>query len=136
MLTRARHFAMIVAGTALLSGCAENGAPRNPGDEARTPKRCPAFDTGRWMTLRDPALDDRRIFRERRAMAKSLVRCRSLDGLSRTAVRRLLGPPSRSGPDYVEYLLGAEDGVFGVDEVFLFIDIEQGRVTRYEVAAG
>ena len=88
------------------------------------------FDRGRW---RRAAHDDKRY-----VIAKRVVGCRLVAGASRAKVRRLLGPPLRSGkPKRVPartwiYDAGFREYASGPgDDAFLWIYFtRQGRVRR------
>jgi outer membrane protein assembly factor BamE (lipoprotein component of BamABCDE complex) len=70
-------------------------------------------------------------------MVDSLIRSRTLDGLSRSQVSALLGQPS-SGEYFrdwdIVYRLGDERGLFRIDSEWLVIRFDRtGRVSEYRI---
>ncbi len=89
------------------------------------------FDSDRWKQV-ERVDDQARIH-----MIEHLMWSRKLDGLSRTELVALLGPPSNAGyfrdRDYV-YWLGNERSLFSIDSEWLVVDVDaSGRVSHYEV---
>jgi hypothetical protein len=71
-------------------------------------------------------------------MIEPLIRSRNLDGLTRSQVVSLLGPPSNDGyfADWdLVYWLGPERGLMRIDSEWLVIRIgPDGRVSDYRIA--
>ncbi len=97
---------------------------------------CDSFDAARWRSLQNDRSDDREADRERLELGRQVVRCRLLDGRTTEEVTRLLGPPSDAERDSWEYYLAPEPGPAPLDQIWLFLDIDDGRVGRYEVGPG
>lgn len=75
--------------------------------------------------------------RERAQMAPDLVASGRLDGLDRTGVVDLLGPPTATdkfADSEMVYLLGPEGGLMAIDHQWLLIELDRsGRVEAYRV---
>lgn len=89
------------------------------------------FDSDRWKRVE--RVDDQ----ARIQMIEHLMWSKKLDGLSRSELVALLGPPSDAGyfrdRDYV-YRLGDERGLFSIDSEWLVVDVDAGgRVSQYEI---
>ena len=125
---------MIVPTVAACGG--DDRRPQSGREQPAVACRDLKFDTTAWVRLQNPDLDGRRVYKMRKAMARDVVRCRLLKGRRRTDVRRLLGEPGDSAVDYMEYYLAPEEGPFAIDDVLLFVGIENGRVVTAEVASG
>jgi hypothetical protein len=63
----------------------------------------------------------------------SIIDSRILVGRSKRQVRELLGPGEyNADPDTFKYDLGDQPDIFGIDEPFLFVYFENGKVARVE----
>lgn len=129
----ARRIALGLVIAALLAGCGDDG----PATSRSAGKSCAtAFDAKRWRVLQEGRSYEPKSDQERLDLGRRLVRCRDLANLRRAEVEQLLGPPSDSSGDSMEYYLAPERGRHSIDQIWLFIDIERGRVTSWEVAQG
>lgn len=117
---------------------AAGGCGRDESDTARRGREgCRApFDASRWRALQEVRGDAGPAAKERLALARRLVRCGELEEKERSTVERLLGPPSDSTRDSMEYYLAPEPGRYPLDAYWLFIDVDGERVSKYEVAQG
>lgn len=66
-------------------------------------------------------------------LAKDLVECRVLVGMTDRQARALLGPPDASHRDGWRYDLGAERSMFERDRESLTVRVARGRVTGAEI---
>jgi hypothetical protein len=129
-----RASVVVLASALAVAAC---GAEANRGGTRSEARRCAEpFPAAEWRKVNKRHLDTEAADRARLELARQLVRCRSLDGLDRAGVRRLLGRPSGAGGDYMEYFLAPEPGDAPLDQIWLFIDIDDGRVGRYDVGQG
>src|SRR3954453_11929277 len=101
---------LLVAGVSIGGlGCGGGG---HEADVTRTDCANYRFDRERWATYTDGVSP-------RRQEAVALVRCRVLDSMSKSSVRRLLGQPYEKDEDEWSYLLGDEQSAVPIDGEYL-----------------
>jgi hypothetical protein len=93
------------------------------------------FDSAKWKKVDsdiEKADSDRTV---RQKLADNLVRCRTLIGKSRTAVRQLLGPgdegPVDGGGSSMDYGTGPQRSRFSLDAEYLIVELDRRGVVKH-----
>ncbi len=110
-------------------GSADEAASKGP-----SPAECRReFDKKKWLANKQELIPKGLTARQK--LADALIRCRALDGLKRSQVRRLLGPPEpprTNRSPFWEYNTGPQRGV-PIDSESLAITFKSDRVSRVEL---
>lgn len=136
------NYASIACWVALalaLIGCGSSDDTESEPARARPAQSCADFDGAQWRHITgDRVAHDERYHRERRALARMIVRCRVIARASRRTVARMLGRPPRDQRfgdregEIWEYYIAPDS--LGIDSELLSVGFdERGRVVFVDI---